>query len=466
MKLITHFWKAGIFVIIAFTLLFACSDEDDNYNYDPDNYYPTCKITNPGLDSKVVTGGRLTITVNATDYVGEVRKIEFYHEGDLIGTDDMAPYIHTWKASNDERLGMHLFTASSINNLGNFTTDSVWVKVIPPGIPPVAGFTYTPVQGMAPLQVQFTDTSLNSPTSWIYIFSNGKNSREQNPLYTFEENGVYSVTFKVMNDYGSDTVYSPDIIYVGTLPGSYPTTGFMPVNSRTFQMGNEKGDADEKPLHPVKLSYYQISKYEITAYQYAQFLNEIESPADCIIDGYQYLDISNKDCPIEYSNNQFIPKLHLEDHPVTYVSWYGAYFYALHYDWSLPTEAEWEYASRDGQMLSDYIYSGSDDPDECAWYAGNSSGKTHMISEKLQNKLQIYDMSGNVAEWCMDYYGADYYSISPSKDPTGPTFGSEAVVRGGSYKDDADQCRCTKRNHLPKESMSADVGFRVVKVNN
>ncbi len=81
MKFITHFLKAGIFFIMAFTLLLACSDEDDNYNFDPDNYYPTCMITNPGLDSRVVTGGRLTITVNATDYVGEVRKIELATAG-------------------------------------------------------------------------------------------------------------------------------------------------------------------------------------------------------------------------------------------------------------------------------------------------------------------------------------------------------------------------------------------------
>ncbi|MBO5853693.1 MAG: SUMF1/EgtB/PvdO family nonheme iron enzyme [Bacteroidales bacterium] len=110
----------------------------------------------------------------------------------------------------------------------------------------------------------------------------------------------------------------------------------------------------------------------------------------------------------------------------------------------LPTEAEWEYAARGGNKSQGYKYSGSNTIGDVAWYDGNISSRTHDVKTKQANELGIYDMSGNVWEWCQDWYGS--YSSSSQTDPTGPTSGSSRVLRGGSWYDDAGGCRVSDRS--------------------
>ncbi len=108
-------------------------------------------------------------------------------------------------------------------------------------------------------------------------------------------------------------------------------------------------------------------------------------------------------------------------------------------NYRLPTEAQWEYAARGGQSSFDkggqggFKYAGSNNLNEVAWYDVNSSNKTHPVGQKRTNELGLYDMSGNVWEWCQDWYDADYYKKSPANNPTGPTSGIYCVLRGGSW---------------------------------
>lgn len=127
----------------------------------------------------------------------------------------------------------------------------------------------------------------------------------------------------------------------------------------------------------------------------------------------------------------------------------------------LPTEAEWEYAARGGNRSNGYIYAGSNDPDLVAWYDGNSSSRTHEVKEKDPNELELYDMNGNVGEWCADWYDRFFYSNSPRLDPTGPSSGSKVVVRGGSWNDVPMNCCISNRNDHSPISYDHRVGFRL-----
>ncbi len=127
----------------------------------------------------------------------------------------------------------------------------------------------------------------------------------------------------------------------------------------------------------------------------------------------------------------------------------------------LPTEAEWEFAARGGVKSERHKYSGSDNIDEVAWYGGNSSSRTHDVKTKRPNELDIYNMSGNVWEWCQDWY-SDNYESNEQNDPTGPVSGSSRVYRGGSWYGSADCCRVAYRYHYTPDYGYSNLGFRLV----
>jgi formylglycine-generating enzyme required for sulfatase activity len=128
----------------------------------------------------------------------------------------------------------------------------------------------------------------------------------------------------------------------------------------------------------------------------------------------------------------------------------------------LPTEAEWEYAARGATNTPDHLYSGSDDINAVAWYSGNNSPNgSKPVGTKAPNGLDLYDMSGNVYEWCWDWYGSSYYSSSPSSNPTGPASGSHRMLRGGCWNSGASYCRVAIRNCAAPDGNSGIVGFRL-----
>ena len=126
----------------------------------------------------------------------------------------------------------------------------------------------------------------------------------------------------------------------------------------------------------------------------------------------------------------------------------------------LPTEAEWEYAARGGQKSRGYKYAGSNALSDVAWYTDNSGSKTHPVKQKQANELGLYDMSGNVWEWCQDWSGS--YSSNAQTNPTGPSSGSDRVIRGGSWNGSASYCRVADRYSNSPGNRNGNLGFRVV----
>ena len=187
------------------------------------------------------------------------------------------------------------------------------------------------------------------------------------------------------------------------------------VEGGTFSMGatSEQGSVaykDEKPVHSVTLSDYYIGETEVTQELWEAVMGS--NPSRVKGDNQRPVgSVSWNDC------QEFIEKLN----QLT-----GKKF-------RLPTEAEWEYAARGGEYSKDYVYkySGSNNADEVAWYDGNSG--THPVKTKKANELGLYDMSGNVWEWCNDWYNENYYRNSPQTNPTGPSKGWERVLRGGCW---------------------------------
>ena len=229
-------------------------------------------------------------------------------------------------------------------------------------------------------------------------------------------------------------------------------------------MGSPSGSGwnDEYPQHSVTVSNFRISKYEITNRQYAEYLNAINANTNGSVGGVEYIDISNSYCQISHNGSSFVVDAGKENYPVVYVSWYGAKAYCEYYGGRLPTEAEWEFAARGGNNSYGYIYSGDDYIEYVAWFGDNSDYATHTVGTKSANEIGLHDMSGNVWEWTNDWYDGNYYNISPSNNPQGPSSGTYRVNRGGSYDYSASDCRVAQRNDDDPTNTESNLGFRPV----
>ncbi len=219
------------------------------------------------------------------------------------------------------------------------------------------------------------------------------------------------------------------------------------VKGGSFKMGctSEQSDCDgdEKPVHTVTVSDFYMSATEVTQAQWKEVMGNNPS----------YFKGDNLPVEIVSWNDiqKFLKKLNQQSGK----------------NYRLPTEAEWEYASRGGVETngrsSQTQYAGSNNIDAVAWYSGNSGSKTHPVAQKQPNELGLYDMSGNVWEWCNDWYDEDYYSKSPQNNPQGANRGEYRVLRGGSWSYFARNCRVANRHGNYPDYRGSIVGFRLVR---
>ena len=213
------------------------------------------------------------------------------------------------------------------------------------------------------------------------------------------------------------------------------------VEGGTFTMGatseqSGEADSDESPTHSVTLDSYYIGECEVTQAQWQKIMGNN---------------------PSSFKG---------DSRPVEQVSWEDAQNFCRELSaitgktYLLPTEAQWEYAARGGKHSKGYKYSGSYAIDAVAWYDGNSGNATHPVKQKRANELGLYDMSGNVWEWCSDWYGS--YSSSSQNNPTGASSGQYRVLRGGSWNNNARNCRSSNRDNNTPSNRNNNNGFRVV----
>lgn len=229
------------------------------------------------------------------------------------------------------------------------------------------------------------------------------------------------------------------------------------VEGGTFQMGSDEkiAEQDEVPVHEVTLSSYYIGKFEVTQQLWQYIMENNPSHFKGII--RPVTNVSWNSCILFC--NALSRKAGLEE--CYYVDGDS---YRMDIDrngYRLPTEAEWEFASIGGTKSKGYKFSGSTISKKVVWFRTNSGFVTHPVGKLAPNELGIYDMSGNVWEWCWDWYAT--YTSEPQVDPTGPKTGVLRVDRGGSFYDFARWCRPFKRDFNAPTDIDVNIGLRLVR---
>ena len=234
------------------------------------------------------------------------------------------------------------------------------------------------------------------------------------------------------------TLHQNEEIFTITNNGKTVSFKMIRVAAGTFQMGSNTRFSNEQPFHNVTLTNdYYIGETEVTQELWEAVMGS--NPSSFKDAQNPVENVSWDDC------KTFINKLN---------SLAGQRF-------RLPTEAEWEYAARGGNKSSNYTYPGSNNLKDVAWYKDNSNSKTHSVKTKAPNELGIYDMSGNVWEWCEDWYDESYYKNSPTTDPTGPASDSFRVYRGGGWLNFATDCHSAYRGFGMPSGTGDSLGLRL-----
>jgi formylglycine-generating enzyme required for sulfatase activity len=261
-----------------------------------------------------------------------------------------------------------------------------------------------------------------------------------------------------------------------------PGITFVSIPGGTFQMGDVEGVGNpiERPPHTVTVPSFEMSDREITNLQYARYLNEALLTGDIFASGFivigrtgdfegqVYIFLAGTEetaypgnrCWIVFSGGVFGVVPGHENWPVVYVTWYGAKAFARHYGFELPTESEWEYAGRGGVQNLYGTSDGTISPD-LANYLASGIGRPAVTGSYPPNPFGLYDLTGNVWEWCHDLFEA--YPGSPVPDPTGPFPRLTRVIRGGSWENTVDVVRLAYRSSSPPEFRFYALGFRVVR---
>jgi formylglycine-generating enzyme required for sulfatase activity len=260
--------------------------------------------------------------------------------------------------------------------------------------------------------------------------------------YTFREHGIFPAAGRAAGT-GVDMV---------CIPGG------------EFMTGSETGAPDELPVHRVRVHTFYMGRTEVTVAQWRSFVQDTgyTGRVGRTRGGLVRTAGGLKHMPDADWKNPYL--VQADDHPVVLVSWNDARAFCrwlskkTGLDFRLPTEVEWEFACRAGGQEERY-----GDLDDIAWYEYNSQGRTHPVGGKRPNAYGLYDMLGNVWEWCGDRYDKNYYRAGPGTNPAGPGFGLHRVSRGGSWCSKPPRVRAAFRRHDHPDFRFYRLGFRLAR---
>jgi len=229
------------------------------------------------------------------------------------------------------------------------------------------------------------------------------------------------------------------------------------VEGGTFQMGSNSGDDSEKPVHDVLINSFYISNHEVTQREWEDIMSDNNS---------QY---KNENLPVQNINwDEAVQYCNLRSSREGLNKCYSFEEKngQIKCDWNmngyrLPTEAEWEYSARGGKKSQKKIYSGSNEIDIVSWYFSSIGDTVHNVMTKTPNELGLYDMSGNVWEWCWDWFGK--YSDKLQKNPVGAISGTHRIIRGGAWDEEENCCSVSYREGADPSFKSDNIGFRIVR---
>lgn len=241
-----------------------------------------------------------------------------------------------------------------------------------------------------------------------------------------------------------------------------PGLKMLRIPGGTFEMGSYRGNQDEQPVHTTVLDGYWMAEHELTIGQYVTFLNSKKPAVD---QRKRWVRTANEDkySHITFDGKQYAVERGWEDQPLVNVSWHGAKAFCEAYGMRLPTEAEWEYAAGGPKHLR-FPWGAEENTNDVCYANNNGKGvpPTCPVKSYRANGFGLFDMAGNVWEWCSDWYVWDYYLRSPEKDPKGPDGGSGRILRGGSWFEALGIMRSSDRDWSNPDTQANNQGFRPV----
>ncbi len=333
----------------------------------------------------------------------------------------------------------------------------------------------TAANGSVPLSVALSlNGNLNDIAKVEWSISKGgvvvDSSTQRASPFAFTTKAIALTSYEGKLDVSAKVTTSCAGVYTLTGTYDYFFVDVVSVIGGTFAMGSNV-NANEQPVHNVTVNSFYMGKYEVTVAEFRRFIEATGYITDAEKIGNSYAYFNNtwqykSGVNWRYNAVGIVRSTTEDKHPVIHISWNDAVAYCTWLSnktgktYRLPTEAEWEYAARGGINSKGYTYSGSNSIDEVAWYSSNANSATHEVGLKKANELGLYDMSGNVWEFCSDWYGA--YSSSSSSNPTGPGSGTYRVFRGDCWSNNAPGSRVALRGYTTPETRNSGYGFRIV----